>query len=297
MNLRDLTYLVATAKHLHFGKAAKACFVSQPTLSTQLKKLEEELGVTLFERNNKNVMLTDTGNAIVVQAQKVLYETEQIRRLANSSLEPFTGEFRLGVIPTIGPYLLPLVYKKLKKAMPRLKIFLHEEKTEVAITQLKSGLLDAIIIATPASENSLISKTLFTDPFYLALPNGHPLSKKKLINIDDISKENILLLEEGHCLREQALELCGTLNLGSNQQFHATSLETLRYMVMAGVGITLLPEIALAYTRIKNSELTIKPFKNPSPKRIVSLVWRKHTTKQPSTEKIAEIIQQAIKQD
>jgi LysR family hydrogen peroxide-inducible transcriptional activator len=288
MNLRDLEYLVAVADHRHFGKAAHACNVSQPTLSMQLKKLEDQLGVMFFERSRKHVLMTDIGEKMVAQARTVLRGAREIREMAHHARDPFAGEMKLGVFPTLGPYLLPLCVEAIHAALPTLKLLLVEEKTEILLQQLLRGEIDCALLALPVMDGQLESKALFDDPFLLAVPKNHPLAKRKRVALADISKENVLLLEEGHCLRAQALEICGMVGVRENQQFRATSLETLRHMVAAGVGITLIPRIAAKH----DDNVCYIPFAGPKFTRTVGMVWRKKTAREPAIQKLASIISQ-----
>ena len=228
MNLRDLRYLVAVAEHRHFGRAAEACFVSQPTLSTQLKKLEEFLGVTLVERNNRQVMLTPVGESIVAQAERVLRESNQLVGIAEAHRDPYGGDFRLGIIPTIAPYLLPKVLGPLRKTFPNLRLQLTESQTAVLTTLLKGGELDAAILALPIDDDHIESALLYREPFFMAVSRQHGKAKKKSVSLTDLDGEDVLLLEDGHCLRDQALAVCNSNNAVENTNFRATSIETLR---------------------------------------------------------------------
>lgn len=273
MNLRDFEYLVAVADLGHFGKAAEHCNVSQPTLSMQLKKLEDYLGVQLFERNNKQVMITKIGAEIAVRARKILLITSEIKMMARNAQEPLAGDFTLGAFPTLVPYFLPIIVPKIASAMPKLKLFLMEEKTEKLLEKLKSGVLDAALLALPIEDESLEYKEIFSDNFLLAVPANHKLSKRKYINQSEIIGEKLLLLEEGHCLCSQALEFCSLIGVGERQDFRATSLETLRQMVRAGVGITLIPKIAVR----EDLGVSYIPIK-PAIARKIAIVWRKTST-------------------
>lgn len=287
MNLRDLTYLIAVAETEHFGQAAERCHVSQPTLSMQIKKLEDELGVQLFERTNKSVMVTPVGNALVQQARQVLGEINTLKQIANNAKDPFSGEFRLGIIPTMGPYLLPKLLRLIKKHLPKIDIIVYENKTQVILSELRSGLLDAIILAPPIDDDHLTVHELFEEPFLLALPKQHPLSQKSSIRLKDIENEDLLLLEEGHCLRSQALAVCNKVGAKDRSGFKATSLETLRHLVASGAGITLLPEMA---TQSTHANLTLKPFSKPIPTRKIGIAWRQNSARQVCCEKIFSLI-------
>ncbi|MGH8369715.1 MAG: LysR substrate-binding domain-containing protein, partial [Gammaproteobacteria bacterium] len=238
MNLRDLQYLRALAEHRHFGRAAEASFVSQPTLSTQIRKLEEELGVVLVERGPRQVLLTEAGKAVLARAHEVLDAAEDIRQIARSLSDPGSRTVRLGIFPTLGPYLLPHVLPEVRKRFPKLELLLIEEKTEELLTRLREGRLDAAIVALPVNAEGLHSEFLFEEPFLLAVPEKHPLAKRATVTMDDLQDQDLLLLEEGHCLRDQALEVCHLGGAHERSGFRATSLETLRYMVAGGTGIT-----------------------------------------------------------
>ncbi len=294
MNIRDLKYLITVAELKHFGKAAEACFVSQPTLSMQLKKLEDELDIQIFERNNKQVLTTVTGQALINQAQIILREVEQLKMIAQLARDPFAGIFRLGIIPTIAPYLLPHIMAPLKKQLPKLELYLLEEKTSRLIEELKTGKIDAAILALPINDNDFAEQLLYAEAFYVALPNDHYLNKKKTLKLSDLANETVLLLDDGHCLRDQALEVCGMTTIREKSDFRATSLETLRQMVAAGSGITLLPELAIQNPHGKNQSLHIIPFAKPAPKRDVAIIWRKNSSRAQVIEKIAYVIKQKI---
>jgi LysR family hydrogen peroxide-inducible transcriptional activator len=275
MNLRDLRYLVALADLRHFGRAAEACHVSQPTLSTQLKKLEDELGVQLIERAPRKVMLTPVGSDIVVRARRVLADIEQMRETARRTADPEAGSVRLGLFPTLAPYLLPHVVPKIGARFPRLELLLVEEKTEVLLARLREGRLDAAILALPLHEDWLHVERLFEEPFLLAVPRGHALARKDDLKLAELSREHLLLLEDGHCLRDQALAVCAMAGAGEKDGFRATSLETLRQMVAAGVGITLLPLLAVKPPVPVSESIELVRFRNPPPSRKLALVWRR----------------------
>jgi len=275
MNIRDLQYLVALAEHRHFGRAAAASFVSQPTLSTQLRKLEEELGVTLIERAPRRVMLTPIGHEITERARHILREIAQLQETARRSLDPEAGSIRLGIFPTLGPYLLPHAVPLVRSRFPKLELLLVEEKTEVLLQQLREGRLDAAILALPLHDDQLHVEFLFEEPFLLAVPADHPLARRTAITLDDLQHERLLLLEEGHCLRDQALEVCHLAGANERSGFRATSLETLRHMVAAEVGITLLPRLAVAPPIPASRDIALVPFQPPSPHRRIAMTWRR----------------------
>jgi LysR family transcriptional regulator, hydrogen peroxide-inducible genes activator len=282
MNIRDLKYLVALADHGHFGKAAETCFVSQPALSMQIMKLEENLGVKLLERTNKSILLTEHGGIIVERARHILSQIEEVREIAKSAKDPFSGELRIGVFPTLAPYLLPHIIPQLSKAYPKLSFYLIEEQTAVLVEQLKQGKLHAALLAHPVVDKSFNSALLFEEEFLLATPATHPLAKLKSVRQQDLDNKNLLLLEEGHCMRAQALALCQRMRANETQNFRATSLETLRHMVSAGVGITLIPKLACNL----NDTISYIPFSAPKPSRSIGIYWRASTAKQVVLENI-----------
>ncbi|ANB16774.1 DNA-binding transcriptional regulator OxyR [Dokdonella koreensis] len=275
MNLRDLRYLVALAEHKHFGRAAEASFVSQPTLSTQIRKLEDELGVALVERTPRKVLLTEVGHEIVARARDVLNEVEQIKAIARRTVDPESGTLRLGIFPTLGPYLLPHLIPRIRERFPRLELLLTEEKTEAVLRQLREGRLDAGILALPVHDHQLHAEFLFEEPFVLAVPDGNPLATRTALRLQDLADQSVLLLEDGHCLRDQALEVCQLAGAGEKAGFRATSLETLRQMVAANVGITLLPALAVKPPVPQADNVRLIAFRKPAPSRRIAMVWRK----------------------
>lgn len=290
MNLRALQYLVKLADLRHFGKAADACFVSQPTLSTQLRKLEDELGVQLVERMPRKVMLTEVGREVVERARGVLRDIEQIREVARRTRDPQAGVIRLGLFPTLGPYLLPHVVPGLHAAYPELELLLFEEKTEVLLALLRDGRIDAAILALPVTDDGLVVVPLFREPFVVAMPQGHPLTAKAALTLDDLEGHTVLLLEDGHCLRAQALDICQRASAYEKPGFRATSLETLRQMVAAEVGITLLPTLAVQPPAVVPDAVRIRPFREPMPARELAIVWRRSSAVSTFLEELAEAL-------
>lgn len=290
MNLRDLRYLVALADLRHFGRAAEACHVSQPTLSTQIRKLEDELGVSLVERAPRHVMLTPAGQDIAQRARRVLAEVEQMRETARRTADPEAGSVRLGLFPTLGPYLLPHVVPRIRQRFPRLELLLVEEKTEVILHMLRDGKLDAAVLALPLHEDWAETEFLFEEPFLLAVPDGHPLSERRNLSLGELGDQHLLLLEEGHCLRDQALEVCGLAGAGEKEGFRATSLETLRQMVAAGVGVTLLPVLAVKPPVPHSDDIRLLPFRDPPPTRRLALVWRRSSAMGPFLHELAGVL-------
>lgn len=289
MNLRDLSYLVALADRQNFRRAAEQCFVSQPTLSTQVRKLEEELGVTLFERLPRKVLLTESGEAIVKRARSILQEADEIREIAHRASNPETGRLRLGIFPTLAPYLLPHVIPDITERFPNLELLLYERRTEEIIEQLNRGELDAGILALPVAEAALTSVTLFDEAFVAALPTGHPLSERPQLATDDLAGHKLLLLEDGHCMRDQALDVCHRTGADEHQGFRATSLETLRQMVAARVGITLLPMLAVKPPVSVNPAVCLRAFEpEQRPYRTLALFWRKTSAMDGFLRQLAE---------
>jgi LysR family transcriptional regulator, hydrogen peroxide-inducible genes activator len=290
MNLKDLKYLVALADTGHFGKAAERTFVSQPTLSAQIKKLEDYLGVKLVERQPKNVQLTEVGREIVVRARRMLNEGDEIIEVARNNTDPFAGKLRLALIPTIGPYLLPRVMPKLRKALPSLSLMLYEYQTEPLLKRLRDGEIDMGLLALPVDQDGIESRALYEEDFMVALPNGHPLGAKSAIKTQDLKGQTLLLLEDGHCLRDQALEVCSRVDVREPEDFRATSLETLRQMVVAGLGITLLPELAVEAPFGSQRGLAVRRFAKPAPSRTVGAVWRKSSTRAAVIAAVCDVI-------
>lgn len=290
MNLRDLRYLIALADLRHFGRAAEHCNVSQPTLSTQIKKLEDELGVQLIERSPRQVMLTPAGSDIITRARRVLAEVDQMRETARRTSDPEAGSVRFGIFPTLAPYLLPHVVPNIRKRFPRLELLLVEEKTETILHMLREGRLDCAVLALPLHEDWLDIEFLFDEPFMLAVPARHPLATHRNLKLNELSEQHLLLLEDGHCMREQALEVCAMAGAGEKEGFRATSLETLRQMVAAGVGITLLPILAVKPPVAASEFISLLPFKKPPPTRSLALVWRKSSAMSEFLKKMAEVL-------
>ena len=290
MNLKDLKYLVALADTGHFGRAAERTFVSQPTLSAQLKKLEEFLGVKLVERQPKNVQLTEVGKQIVMRARRMLSESDEIVALARDNTNPLSGKLRIALIPTIGPYLLPRVMQKIRRALPDLKLMLYEHQTEGLMRRLREGGLDLGVIALPTDDEGLESRELYKEAFMVALPRNHPLARKSTIKVQDLQDQTLLLLEDGHCLRDQALEVCSRVDIREPEDFRATSLETLRQMVVAGLGITLMPEYAVDPPFGSQRGLAVRQFGRPPPMRTVGAVWRKTSTRCAAIAAVCDVV-------
>lgn len=290
IKLKDLRYLVALADTRHFGKAAERCFVSQPTLSAQLKKLEEYLGVTLVERQPKHAMLTPAGEAIVARARRIIESSDEVVEIARSHRDPLAGRLRLALLPTIGPYLLPAVAPRIRKALPRLELMLYEYQTGPMLEKLRAGDIDVGILALPADTEGLETRALYEEPFVLAAPAGHPLAQKAQVKTDDLQGATLLLLEDGHCLRDQALDVCSRVDVHEKQDFRATSLETLRQMVASGAGVTLLPELATLGPYANARGMVTRHFAKPAPTRQIGAAWRKTHARQPAIAAVIEAI-------
>jgi len=286
MTLQELRYIVALADHGHFGKASEACHISQSTLSTQVKKLEDFLGVALFDRSLKQVTLTPVGHEIVASARLILDETNRIRGLAHQTCDPMERTVQLGVIPTLGPYYLPHVLSLLHGKYPKLRLLLREEMTPHVLSHLAEGRLDAGLLALPVSAPGLEVVPLFKEPFLAAVPTNHKLAAAKTVRINDLASAGLLLLEEGHCLRDNALEACHLDGL-QNEEISATSLETLRQMVGMGLGVTLIPVLASSGTSGTASQVALRPLAAPGASRTIGLVWRKRSPLAATMEQLA----------
>jgi LysR family hydrogen peroxide-inducible transcriptional activator len=289
MTLQELRYLVALADCGHFGQAAEACFVSQSTLSTGLKKLEDYLGVVVFDRSLKRVTPTPIGREIVESARRIVDEAARIREVASYAKDPMDRTLHLGVIPTLGPYYLPHVLTQVRVAYPKLRLLLREEMTPHMLEHLADGKLEAGLLALPIDDSNLEVAPLFVEPFLAAVPGGHPLAKLKSVNIDELAAAGLMLLEEGHCLRDQALEACHLQGIKS-EEIRATSLETLRQMVAMGLGVTLIPALAGAGINATGEQVMLKPISKPGAARSIGLVWRRRSPMAASIERLAEIL-------
>ena len=293
MNIRDLEYLVALSEHKHFRKAAEACFVSQPTLSGQIRKLEDELGVALLERTSRRVLFTDAGLNLVAQAQKVLLEVKVLTELASQQGESMAGPLHIGFIPTVGPYLLPHIIPQLKASFPELELFLHEAQTHQLVRQLEEGKLDCIILAAVKESEPFIELPLYNEPMVLAVPDEHPWAGLETLDMAALNGETLLMLADGHCLRDQAMGFCFAAGAHEDGSFKATSLETLRNMVAAGSGITLLPLLATPKEHRRDGVSYIKVCE-PVPTRLITLAYRPGSPLRGRYEKIAELISRHI---
>jgi LysR family hydrogen peroxide-inducible transcriptional activator len=285
---------VAVAREKHFGRAADACFVSQPTLSVSIKKLEGELGVQLFERGGSEVSLTPIGEQIVNQAQRVLDEASQIKELADQGRDPLRGPLRVGVIYTIGPYLLPRIIRAMIQNYPDMPLILQENYTVRLLEMMRTGDLDVAVLAEPFDDTGLNTALLYDEDFWVAVPRAHALAKKSSIASMDLKQETMLLLGIGHCFRDQVLEVCpeaarlSANSAGIQKTFEGSSLETIRHMVAEGLGITVLPRMSISLE--DDGLLKFIPFKDPVPNRRVVLVWRKSFTRQDAINALQKTI-------
>jgi LysR family transcriptional regulator, hydrogen peroxide-inducible genes activator len=295
MNLRDLEYVVCLAGEGQFRRAAYRCHVSQPTLSAQIAKLEDELGIQLFERGSRAATPTVNGRTIIRQAQVILDEVERLKALARAGQDPLQGPFHLGLIPTAGPYLMPRVLPVLRESWPQLQLLLREEQTAALLDRLRAGALDAAILSLPLEGEDLRSEVLFHEPILVALPRDHALANRQRIALSDLSSEPIVMLEEGHCLRGQSLAICDSAGLSSRRDdVQAAGLETLRQMVMAGIGIALVPELATCAPFGASSLAVYRRFEAPEPRRELVLVWRRSFPRGDALQELAGSLRRAL---
>jgi LysR family hydrogen peroxide-inducible transcriptional activator len=276
-SIRQLEYAVAVAENLHFGRAARQCAVTQPALSAQIQQLEELLGVTLFERGRRGVLVTPDGARVLEKAREALAVLDDLVGRASDSGRPLVGELRLGVIPTVAPYFLPPLLPLVREAYPELRLLLREEQTDGLVQRLAAGNLDAVLLALPVEQARLVEMPLFEEAFFFVAPESHRLSRQRAGRIAEsaLEGEDVLLLEDGHCLRAQALEVCRRAGARGAGLLQATSLSTLVQMVANGLGVTLLPERALAVELRPDSRLAVKAFEPPAPSRTIGLAWRR----------------------
>jgi LysR family transcriptional regulator, hydrogen peroxide-inducible genes activator len=293
VNIRDLQYVIAVAETRHFGRAAERCFVSQPTLSGQIKKLEDELGVAIFERTNRSVVITPVGESILSHARQVMEQVDAIQQTALASLDPLSGPLRIGAIPTISPYLMPLILSPLKKQHPQMKLVLSEEITDMLVTRLLNHEIDAALLATPVEEQGIASIPLFDEPFWIAYPRKHSFYDKEKITLRDLNNENLLLLSEGHCLAQQAMDVCHIRDRqqqGEMADLRAASLETLIQLVRAGSGVTLVPALAMQGSWATGSGVVAQPLNIANAYRRVSLVYRQSFPRADALQSLAQVI-------
>lgn len=296
MTLTELRYIVAVARERHFGRAAEACFVSQPTLSVAVRKLEDELGVSLFERGLGEVSVTPVGRKVVEQARRVLEEVALIPAMAAQGQDELAGVLRLGVIYTIGPYLLPPLIALLHARAPQMPLQIEENFTAVLAERLKQGELDVVVLALPFAESGILTEAVYREPFVVLLPRGHQLEKEAAIDPERLAEEELLLLGPGHCFRDQVLQFCPACNrLGGRSEtlqktLQGSSLETMRLMVASGMGLTVLPQTSVNQHPYAEDLLSVRPFTSPAPERVVALAWRKSFPRPKAIQMLAAAI-------
>ncbi len=294
MTLTELRYVLAVARQRHFGRAAEACHVAQPTLSVAIKKLEDELGVLLFERGGGGeVAVTPAGERVAEQAARIFELVEDIKDLAAGARDDLVGPLRLGAIYTIAPYLLPHLIPALHGLAPQMPLLLEENYTRVLTEKLRRGELDAMIIATPVEESGLLALPLYDEPFLVALPAEHPWRRKRHIATEALERENLLLLGSGHCFRDQVLQACPALNRSASglaKTLESSSLETIRQMVASGVGMTVLPCTAARAHSASDALIAMRPFRGMPPSRQVAIAWRKNFPRPRAIEAVRQAV-------
>ena len=290
MNIRDLQYVVAVADERHFGRAADKCNVSQPALSGQIRKLEDYLGVALFERTNRTVQVTPIGDKIVAQARQLITLSDEIVSTAHTAKDPLSGQFRLGMISTIAPYLSPLILPSIRRELPDLSLTLMEGLTSDLENRVANGELDGAILATVPGDSNLNDISLYDEPFWIALPSGHPLAEHETIDLGTIAHEELLLLTDGHCLRDQVLDICHANTGTANANTRETSLGTLLALVEAGDGITLVPALTGPSDNREHSTIVMRREASGSAGRIVRLVYRNSFPRSELVNRLASII-------
>jgi len=292
MTLTELRYIVTLAQEQHFGRAAERCHVSQPTLSVGVKKLEDELGVLIFERSKSAVRLTPVGESIVAQAQKVLEQAQGIRELAQAGKNQLTAPLKVGAIYTVGPYLFPHLIPQLHRVAPDMPLYIEENFTHVLRDKLRTGELDAIILALPFQEADVLTKPLYDEPFYVLMPADHPWTARETIDVELLNDKSLLLLGEGHCFRDQVLEACpaGRRDANAHTTVESSSLETIRHMVASGLGISVLPFTAVDSHHYAPGVLEVRPITPPVPFRTVAIAWRASFPRPKAIEILADSI-------
>lgn len=296
MTLTELRYVIAVARECHFGRAAEACFVSQPTLSVAIRKLEDELGVVLFERSPGEIKVTPVGRRVVEQAQRVLECTATLTQIAIQAQDELAGVLKLGVIYTIGPYLLPYLIPLLRRSAPRMPLLIEEDYTANLNERLKQGKLDILILSMPFDEPGVQTQALYEEPFVVLMPRGHPLEQENAISPSRLSQEDLLLLGAGHCFRDQVLRVCpechraGLATDNMQKTLEGSSLETIRLMVATGMGLTVLPQTSVNNYPYAQDLVSIRPFAEPLPKRLVALAWRKSFPRLKAVAALAEAV-------
>jgi LysR family transcriptional regulator, hydrogen peroxide-inducible genes activator len=293
-SLQQLRFLCALAEQCHFGRAAESCAVTQSTLSGGIKELEARLGTPLFERSHRHVMLTPLGKEIAARAQRLLVDAEELVGLAHNAQEPLSGPLRFGVIPTVGPYVLPSLLAHLGTALPKLKLYVREAPTAVLLDRLAGGELDILLVAIPYEIGDVEAMEIAVDPIVVAMPRNHPLGHHKVISRDDLAREQLLLIEDGHCLRSHSLQACRIVDPVRNEVFQATSLRTLVQMVAAGFGITLIPQIAVDTELASTGNVVIRPLYPDRPFRTLMLAWRRTSSRGAEFRMLGNLIRECL---
>jgi LysR family hydrogen peroxide-inducible transcriptional activator len=293
-SLQQLRFLCALAEQCHFGRAAESCAVTQSTLSGGIKELEARLGITLFERSHRQVMLTPLGKEIATRAQRLLVDAEELAGLARNAQEPLSGPLRFGVIPTVGPYVLPSLLSHLGTARPKLKLHVREAPTAALLDKLAGGYLDILLVAVPYDLGNVEAMEIAEDPIVVAMPRDHPLGRHKVVSPDDLARERLLLIEDGHCLRSHSLQACRIVDPVSNEVFQATSLRTLVQMVAAELGVTLMPQIAVDSELTSTRNVVIRPLSPDKPFRTLVLAWRLTSSRGAEFRMLGNIIRECL---
>jgi LysR family hydrogen peroxide-inducible transcriptional activator len=293
-SLQQLRFLCALAERCHFGRAAESCAVTQSTLSGGIKDLEARLGVTLFERSHRHVMPTPLGKEIAARAQRLLVDAEELVGLAHNAQEPLSGPLRFGVIPTVGPYVLPSLLAHLGTALPKLRLYVREAPTPVLLDKLAEGDLDVLMVAIPYELGDVETMEIAEDPIVVAMPGNHPLRHREVVGRDDLAREQLLLIEDGHCLRSQSLQACRIVDPFRNEVFQATSLRTLVQMVAADLGITLMPRIAVDSELASTRNVVIRPLSADKPYRTLVLAWRPTTSRGAEFRMLGNLIRECL---
>jgi LysR family hydrogen peroxide-inducible transcriptional activator len=293
-SLQQLRFLCALAEQCHFGRAAESCAVTQSTLSGGIKELEARLGITLFERSHRHVMLTPLGKEIATRAQRLLVDAEELVGLARNAQEPLSGPLRFGVIPTVGPYVLPSLLSHLGTALPKLKLHVREAPTTVLLDKLARGELDVLLVAVPYELGDVETMQIAEDPIVVAMPRNHPFAHHKVVSRDDLAREQVLLIEDGHCLRSHSLQACRIVNPVRNEVFQATSLRTLVQMVAANLGITLIPQIAVDSELASTRDVVIRSLSPDRPYRTLVLAWRPTSSRGAEFRMLGNLIRECL---
>jgi LysR family hydrogen peroxide-inducible transcriptional activator len=293
-SLQQLRFLCALAEQRHFGRAAESCAVTQSTLSGGIKELEARLGVTLFERSHRHLMLTPLGKEIATRAQRLLVDAEELVGLARNADEPLSGPLRFGAIPTVGPYVLPSLLSHLGTALPKLKLYVREATTEVLLDKLAAGELDILLAAIPYELSDVEAMEIAEDPIVVAMPRNHPLGHHKVVSRDDLAREQLLLIEDGHCLRSHSLQACRVVDPVRNEVFQATSLRTLVQMVAAELGITLMPQIAVDSELASTRNVVVRPLSPDKPFRTLVLAWRSTSSRGDEFRLLGNLIRECL---